>query len=132
MNINQNENFKTVEHYPNLKLIDVWKLAKTQHATERNDRRERVLSHIQQTTRIEHCFLVDKGHKDGKEIHCVTNDGIIFILNQKKYETGMPSLITYFLARQNQVKRLYDVLGYKMSDRLWKACLGYWRNGENV
>lgn len=76
------------------------------------------MSHIQQTTRIEHCFLVDKGHKDGKEIHCVTNDGIIFILNQKKYETGMPSLITYFLARQNQVKRLYDVLGYKMSDRL--------------
>lgn len=131
MNIKNNNNFISVEAYPNLKLIEVWNLAKTAHGTDRDERRNRALSHIQQTTRIEHCFLIDKGHKDGKEIHCVTNDGIIFILNQHKYESNVPSLITYFLARPNQVKRLYDELGYPMSKRMWDACQSYIRNGEN-
>lgn len=36
-------------------------------------------------------FIVDKGHKNGKEIHVITENGIINIYNQhsKKYITGL-------------------------------------------
>lgn len=36
-------------------------------------------------------FVVDKGHKNGKEIHVITENGIINIYNQnsKKYVTGL-------------------------------------------
>lgn len=36
-------------------------------------------------------FIVDKGHKDGKEIHVITENGIIHIYNQhsKRYITGL-------------------------------------------
>lgn len=36
-------------------------------------------------------FIVDKGHKNGKEIHVITENGIIHIYNQhsKRYITGL-------------------------------------------
>ena len=36
-------------------------------------------------------FIVDKGHKDGKEIHVITENGIIHIYNKhsKRYITGL-------------------------------------------
>ena len=36
-------------------------------------------------------FVVDKGHRNGKEIHVITENGIINIYNQnsKKYVTGL-------------------------------------------
>ena len=49
-------------------------------------------------------FVVDKGHKNGKEIHVITENGIINIYNQnsKKYITGL-------IARPSQLTR-YGVI----------------------
>lgn len=49
-------------------------------------------------------FTVDKGHKNGAEIHVITENGIINIYNQhsKKYVTGL-------IARPGQLQR-YGVI----------------------
>lgn len=45
-------------------------------------------------------FVVDRGHKNGKEIHVITENGIINIYNQnsRKYVTGL-------IARPSQLTR---------------------------
>ena len=49
-------------------------------------------------------FIVDKGHKNGTEIHVITENGIINIYNRhsKKYVTGL-------IARPGQLQR-YGVI----------------------
>ena len=48
------------------------------------------------------CFVIDRGHKNGAEIHEITSTGIINIYNQR---TG--KLVTKLIARPNQIKRYY-------------------------
>ena len=45
-------------------------------------------------------FIVDKGHKDGLERHCVTDTGIIII-----YNAVSGKLVSKLIARPNQIKR---------------------------
>ena len=47
-------------------------------------------------------FVVDKGHKDGIEIHSITDTGLIIIHNQN---TG--KLVTKLIARPQQINRYY-------------------------
>lgn len=51
-------------------------------------------------------FIVDKGHKNGLEVHSITNNGIIIIHNLISGE-----LITKLIARPNQIKRYYESTG---------------------
>lgn len=46
---------------------------------------------------------VDRGHKNGSEIHVVTDSGIIEI-----YNTRTKKHITDLIARPNQIKRVYN------------------------
>ena len=46
--------------------------------------------------------VVDKGHRNGPEIHEITNTGIIIIYNQRTHK-----MITKLIARPNQIKRYY-------------------------
>ena len=48
-------------------------------------------------------FIIDKGHKDGKEIHSITDTGLIIIHNQTSGK-----LITKLIARPQQIQRYYD------------------------
>lgn len=48
------------------------------------------------------CFVVNKGHKNGAELHCVTNHGLIVI-----YNVNTQKLVTKLVARPQQVIRLY-------------------------
>ncbi len=48
-------------------------------------------------------FVVDKGHKDGLERHCVTDTGIIII-----YNAVSGKLVSKLIARPNQIKRYYS------------------------
>ena len=48
-------------------------------------------------------FVVDKGHKDGLEKHCITDTGLIIVYN---FKSG--KLVTKLIARENQVKRYYQ------------------------
>jgi len=54
--------------------------------------------------RIERVFLVEKGHRDGLEIHIVLNDATIFIINNDSRK-----LITILFARPEQIERLYRI-----------------------
>lgn len=51
-------------------------------------------------------FVIDKGHKDGVEVHSITENGVIIIHN---YHSG--KLITKLLARPQQIKRYYESTG---------------------
>lgn len=47
-------------------------------------------------------FVVDKGHKDGLERHCVTDTGLIIVYNLETQK-----LVTKLIARKNQITRYY-------------------------
>lgn len=47
-------------------------------------------------------FVINRGHKDGPEIHSVTDTGIIVIHNQKSGK-----MVTKLIARPGQVIRYY-------------------------
>lgn len=47
-------------------------------------------------------FIVNKGHRDGLERHCVTDTGLIII-----YNVNSGKLVTKLIARSNQIKKLY-------------------------
>lgn len=47
-------------------------------------------------------FVINKGHKDGLEVHSITDNGLILIHN---YHTG--KLITKLIARPEQIERYY-------------------------
>lgn len=70
-------------------------------------------------------FVVDKGHKDGTEVHSVTDTGLIIIHNQN---TG--KLVTKLIARPEQIKRYYKNSNKQPPDWLltlaeWHKSLGY-------
>ena len=73
-------------------------------------------------------FIVDKGHKDGLEVHSVTENGVIVIHNLVSGK-----LITKLLARENQIKRYYESTGREpppdyeriLSLAKWHESLGY-------
>ena len=69
-----------------------------------NDRkgREETIRRIGEGNTIK-VAIVDKGHRNGPEIHMVSDTGIITILNQR---TG--KLITRLIARPAQIKRYYE------------------------
>lgn len=46
--------------------------------------------------------VVDKGHKNGPEIHEITSTGIIVIYNQRTHK-----MITKLIATPNQIRRYY-------------------------
>lgn len=47
-------------------------------------------------------FIVDRGHKNGPEIHEITDTGIINIYNEKTRK-----LVTKLIARPGQIKRYF-------------------------
>lgn len=69
-------------------------------------------------------FIVDRGHKDGLEKHCVTNTGLIIVFNLESQK-----LVTKLIARPNQIKRLY--LGAGKEAPRWLLDLCYWHQSLN-
>lgn len=51
-------------------------------------------------------FVINRGHKDGPEIHILTSTGIIIVEN---YYTK--KVVTKLIARPHQIKRYYDNIG---------------------
>lgn len=81
---------------------------------------------------IENIFLVDKKHPEGKELHCMTHSGMIFILNERKYLQNIPCFITVFLARRNQILRLCKPFNIYVDEYTLKKCDYYKKNNLNV
>lgn len=74
---------------------------KTSHALNRSKRlqiAERLI--IEECAKVIKIALVDKGHKNGHEIHMVYNNGIVKIYNQNTRK-----FITVLIAREPQIVR---------------------------
>lgn len=70
-------------------------------------------------------FVIDKGHKNGVEIHSITDTGLIIVHNK---DTG--KLITKLIARPEQIKRYYKNSNKQLPNNLlklaeWHKSLGY-------
>lgn len=59
---------------------------------------------------IMNVFCVDKGHPDGIELHVIYKSGIIKIINPINRR-----IITYLIARPQQIKRYYDKCRLKVN-----------------
>lgn len=128
MNVKQNRNFVSVKRYRHILIKDILSACHTLHMdAERKERIDLAVKLNQyildgKQAEVDAVFLIDKGHKDGKELHCVTKRGIIFILNESKYIKHENSFITALIARPNQVKRLYNDVGLKASQDILDKC----------
>ena len=73
----------------------------TAHAVKRSRRlqiAERLI--IEESARVLKIALVDKGHKNGNEIHIIYNNGIIKVYNERTCK-----FITVLIARAPQIER---------------------------
>ena len=74
---------------------------KTSHAVNRSKRlqiAERLI--IEESAKVLKIALVDKGHKNGNEIHIIYNNGVIKVYNERTRK-----FITVLIARVPQVER---------------------------
>lgn len=135
MNINENKNFLSVEIYErNLTIDEILNTIQTKHFSKKRKKRfENALNYLEKDDYIEHTFLVDKNHPDGKELHCVTyKSGLIFILNEQKFKNHEPCFITIFLSRPNQIQRLYEPFNFEINKDTLKKCNFYINNNLNI
>lgn len=72
------------------------------HFTRDRQDRENLIKEIG-SGKVVKRVVIDRGHRNGPEIHEVTDNAIVNIYNQK---TG--KLITKLIARPNQIKRYYE------------------------
>ena len=70
------------------------------YATDRQ-KREEIIQKIGYGVKVD-SFIIDRGHRNGAEIHVITSTGIINIYNQRSHK-----LITKLIARPAQIKRYY-------------------------
>lgn len=77
-------------------------MKKTLHYIEDRQDRENRIRKIGYGTVIKR-VTVDRGHRNGPEIHEVTDTGIINIYNERTHK-----LVTKLIARPAQIKRYFD------------------------
>ena len=134
--IKENKNFKNVSLYnKNINVEDILNQQHTKHLDKSREKRLNLAIKLNEEngvqSTIDKIFVVDKGHKDGEELHCVSRKGIIFILNKYKYENNINSFITILIARPNQVERLYQDCNLKVDRRIIKYTQNNVANGYN-
>lgn len=138
MNTDDNPNFKSVELFD--EEIDINILLKnygfTGHA--RKDRTARVDEALElnktngRQTPFDRIFRVDKEHPDGLELHCVTKNGIIFIVNEEKFINWKGCIVTVLFARVNQAERLYDAVNIELPEPIRQKCEEWEERGLNL
>lgn len=74
----------------------------SKHYREDRQRREQIINIIGMGEVVDR-FVVDRGHRNGAEIHEIRSTGIIVIYNER---TG--KMITKLIARVGQIKRYYE------------------------
>ena len=130
-----NKNFLSVKLYPKyykpITMENLIHCSETLHFQKLRWDRKELIQSLVKTNEIDRCFLVDKGHPAGLEIHVVTKKGLIYILNNRKYKNGENALVTILLARPKQVKRLYKEVGLTPSQEILKYCRFYIQNKYN-
>lgn len=90
----------------------------SKHYKKYRNKREKLINKIGNGNIIDE-FIVDRNHKDGLEIHSITDTGIIIIRN---YQTE--KLITKLVARPKQIERYYKNLGRHPPE--WLIEISFW------
>ena len=97
----------------------------TNHYRNKRYKRENFINkHLCGDGNVIDSFIVDKGHKDGLEKHCITDTGLIIVYNLESQK-----LVTKLIARPQQIKRYY-----KDDDKTpprWLLELCEWHNSLN-
>lgn len=95
----------------------------SEHYNQDRDWREYLISTVIGEGNIVDSFVVDKGHRNGPEIHSVTDTGIIIIYNKKSGK-----MVTKLIARPGQVIRYYKNEGKRFHGKLLRLPNGIRRN----
>lgn len=77
----------------------------TKHYKNNRYKREKFISGLGESHIVDG-FVVDNGHKNGLEVHSITDNGIIIVHNLNSGE-----LVTKLIARPQQIKRYYESTG---------------------
>lgn len=88
---------------------------------ERYNREKFIKKRLHGDGKIIDSFIVDRNHPMGKEIHCVTDTGLIIV-----YNACSKKLVTKLIARPQQLKNLYQNDNRKVPKYLLN--LAYWHN----
>ena len=73
----------------------------SKHYTKDRQKREAIINTIG-IGKVVDSFVIDRGHRNGAEIHKITDTGIIIIYNQHTKK-----MITKLIARPGQIRRYY-------------------------
>lgn len=95
------------------------------YKNQRYKREKFIENHLGGDGKVIDSFIVDKGHKNGKEKHCITDNGIIVIYNAESNK-----LVSKLIARPQQIRRYYSGTDRKTPKWLiqlamWHQSLGY-------
>lgn len=83
---------------------------------ERDERKRTLIDELPKGSLIQ-SFYVDRGHKNGAEIHYMFSNGVVVIVNAKSKK-----LITKLIARPMQVYRYYKACGLSIPMELLGTC----------
>ena len=72
------------------------------YQNQRNEREKFINECLGGDGKVDDSFIINKGHKNGLERHCVTDNGIIVIYNLRTKK-----LCSKLIARPSQIKRCY-------------------------
>lgn len=97
----------------------------SKHYTKDRQRRENIIKLIGLGEVVD-AFEIDRGHRNGPEIHEITTTGIINIYNKRTNK-----LITKLIARPGQIKRYYTT-GKAPKDIIQKAIDNTVKNNYNT
>lgn len=94
--------------------------------SERYNREEFIKRRLHGDGGLVDVFIVDKGHKNGIERHCITDNGLVIIYNERTNK-----LITKKIARPQQIKTYYYNVGRKPPQWLLDICHKHKMMGYN-
>ena len=95
------------------------------HYTNRTDRVSAYKDYLSSV--MLDCFIVNTNHKNGLEIHCINEYGLIYIYNKDRGK-----LITILNPRPRQLKRYYTQLNLNVPQYIKKVMqLAYGRNEKD-
>ena len=86
----------------------------SRHYTADRNAREELIKRIGNGTAIT-TIKVDRGHRNGAELHTITTTGIIEIRNERTHK-----LITKLIARPQQIKRYFTTTTKEIRRTEWK------------
>ena len=88
----------------------------TQHVAERSKRAQIAQRLInEECAKVYKIAIVDKGHKNGAEVHIIYNNGIV-----KVYNANTHKYITMLIAREAQIERYNVKLTKTMRNKIKK------------